>query len=196
MMNIEELNIREIGIWPLEYRLLAVILFGVLICFVLYYFLLKSSNNDLTTARNNFTSALNTFKSTYQEASGLEQYSKQIDQIKNMLNILLQNLPNKGELPALLEDISQQAISAGLSFELIKPEDPIEKGFYYEQPIKIILNGNYHGFGKFADGVTNLTRVVTLHDFSIDSNSQGKDNILHIESQAKTYWYNSDKEKI
>ena len=115
-------------------------------------------------------------------------------EIQEMLKSVLKKLPSKGELPVLLEDISQQAISAGLDFELIKPEDPIDKGFYFEQPITMVLTGKYHGFGKFAAGISGLSRIVTLHNFSITNKSNNSSTIpgtvtLSISTQAKTYWY-------
>ena len=115
-----------------------------------------------------------------------------------MLQSLLQKLPGRGEIPALLEDISQQALAAGLEFESIKPDDPVDKGFYFEQPIKLVLTGKYNGFGNFVTGLSKLARIVTLHDFSIKKKpgASSKENVqLIMEVYAKTYWYVA-KEKL
>jgi type IV pilus assembly protein PilO len=122
----------------------------------------------------------------------LEEYKQQMINIQTMLQSLLRKLPSKGEIPILLEDISQQAAAYGITFELIKPEEPIDQGFYMEQPIKMTIVGKYHGFGQFAAGISQLPRIVTLHDFSIKkkrTRDKEEDPMLEMQIYAKTYWY-------
>lgn len=199
--SIDELNIREIGRWPFKYRLIAFILLGLVVFGLFYILVIKANYERLQSNNAKIQSNLGSFRETFQQSVNLELYSKQMVEIQNMLKVILKKLPTKGELPLLLEDISQQALSSGLTFELIKPESPIDKGFYFEQPIKMVLSGKYHNFGKFSAGMAALPRIVTLHDFIIrnkvepNNQTQSSSSILTIETQAKTYWY-VDKEKL
>ena len=193
-MSLEELNIKEIGIWPIEYKVVVLTIFSSVIFVLLYMLILKDNYMEFKNLGNKINESINTFKENYKQSVNLELYIKQMTEIQEMLKSVLKKLPSKGELPVLLEDISQQAISAGLDFELIKPEDPVDKGFYFEQPITMILTGKYHGFGKFSAGISGLSRIVTLHNFSITNKSNNSPNIpgtvtLSISTQAKTYWY-------
>lgn len=199
-INIDELNIKEIGIWPIEYKIIILIIFAFAVFILLYVLFLKENYNEYNDYGNKISMALNDFKENYKQSVNLGLYIKQMTEIQKMLKSILKKLPVKGELPILLEDISQQAVSAGLNFELIKPEDPIDKGFYFEQPISMTLTGKYHEFGKFAAGISSLSRIVTLHDFSIinktNSSSQAPGSVtLTISTKAKTYWY-VDKEQL
>ena len=193
----DELDIREIGLWPLEFRAVALlVVFGVGL--VASYFLLsKDSFSSLITLQSQQYKLRSSFSDSYSQAVNLDAYKTQMIDIQKMLQNLLQKLPGQGEIPALLEDISQQALAAGLEFELIKPEDPVDKGFYFEQPIRMSLVGQYHGFGNFITGLSKLTRIVTLHDFSIKRNASSTkgNSILTMEVYAKTYWYVA-KEKL
>ena len=201
-VGISELEIKEIGSWPLQYRAAVLVaIFGATI-FLGYILLLKSNFDKLYSFQAEQKKMLASFAEQYQQSANLDGYKKQMIEIQKILQLLLQRLPSKGEIPVLLEDISQQALSAGLTFELIKPEDPIDKEFYVEQPIQMILIGKYHGFGRFAEGISKLPRIVTLHDFSImkRNNGDNKENqdavsILTMKIYAKTYWYVS-KEKL
>lgn len=193
-MSLEELNIKEIGIWPIEYKIVVLTIFSSVIFVLLYMLFLKDNYMEFKKLGNKINESINVFKENYKQSVNLELYIKQMIEIQEMLKSVLKKLPSKGELPILLEDISQQAISAGLDFELIKPEDPVDKGFYFEQPITMVLTGKYHGFGKFAAGISGLSRIVTLHNFSITNKSNNSPNIpgtvtLSISTQAKTYWY-------
>lgn len=193
-MSLEELNIKQIGIWPIEYKIVLLTIFSSVIFILLYMLILKDNYQEFKNLGNKINESINIFKENYKQSVNLDLYVKQMTEIQEMLKSVLKKLPSKGELPVLLEDISQQAISAGLDFELIKPEDPIDKGFYFEQPITMVLTGKYHGFGKFAAGTSGLSRIVTLHDFSITNKSNNSSTIpgtvtLSISTQAKTYWY-------
>ncbi len=193
-ISLEELNIKEIGIWPIEYKVVILTIFSSVIFILLYMLILKDNYQEFKNLGNKINESINIFKENYKQSVNLDLYIKQMTEIQEMLKSVLKKLPSKGELPVLLEDISQQAISAGLDFELIKPEDPIDKGFYFEQPITMVLTGKYHGFGKFAAGISGLSRIVTLHNFSITNKSNNSSTIpgtvtLSISTQAKTYWY-------
>lgn len=192
-VGISELEIREIGLWPIEYRMCVIIIVCCVALAVSYLLILKDNLDKLSSFASQKQKLLATFAENFQQSANLDAYKQQMIDIQKMLQALLKKLPSKGEIPILLEDISQQALAAGLTFELIKPEDPIDKGFYVEQPIKMILVGKYHGFGKFAAGIAKLPRIVTLHDFSVAKKSmqdhQDGTSMLSLEVYAKTYWY-------
>src|SRR5579885_3426139 len=90
--------------------------------------------------------------------------------MRDMLRQLLRQLPSKTEMPELLVDISQTALSSGIATELFKPgAEVIKEGFYAEKPIQLKMLGTYHQFGHFISGVAALPRVVilTMHDVSL-----------------------------
>ncbi len=194
-VTVDDLEIREIGSWPIQFRIAA--LGGVFLAalVIAYFIILKDSVSALATAALKQNKLRASFVDNYGQAANLNSYKSQMVEIQKMLQTLLQKLPGQGEIPALLEDISQQALSAGLEFELIKPEEPVDKGFYFEQPIKMVLTGRYHGFGNFTTGLSKLPRIVTLHNFSIKKKIGKEDFMLSMEIYAKTYWYVS-KEKL
>lgn len=200
-ISVSELEIREIGLWPLQFRIMAIIALCAAISGLFYMIFFKDDFAKIYSLQAEQQKLLASFADNYQQSANLDAYKKQMIDIQRILLSLLQRLPSKGEIPILIEDISQQALAAGLTFELIKPEDPVDKEFYVEQPIQMILIGKYHGFGKFAEGISKLPRIVTLHDFSISkrTGNENKDpdaqSILTMKIYAKTYWYVS-KEKI
>jgi len=193
---LDQLDIHEIGIWPLNFRILA--LFVVLAASMIgaYFWLLKDNVMNLYSLQAQQNKVKSSFVDAYGQAVNLDAYKKQMIDMQELLKKLLQKLPAQGEIPALLEDISQQALAAGLEFESIRPEEPIDKGFYFEQPIRMVLMGKYHGFGNFATGLSKLPRIVTLHNFTITKKGSNKDSqLLEMIIYAKTYWY-AAKEKV
>jgi len=64
----------------------------------------------------------------------------------------------------------------------------VVKDYYAELPIALRVSGRYHDVGAFAADVANLSRIVTLHDISIEGNRGGGD-VLVMEATARTYRY-------
>ena len=86
----------------------------------------------------------------------------------------------------MLVDISQQGLGAGLEFDLFKPGNEQPANFYVQLPIQIGVIGDYHEFGTFISGISDLPRIVTSHDIKITSDKSGR---LVLETTAKTYRY-------
>ena len=125
------------------------------------------------------------------QAANLPAYRAQMEEMKRSFGTMLRQLPSKTEVAELLVDISQTGLESGLEFELFKPEKEKPAEFYAELPIKIKVTGRYHQFGQFVSDVAALSRIVTLHDFTIAPlKVQGKEpDALTMEVTAKTYRY-------
>jgi type IV pilus assembly protein PilO len=120
------------------------------------------------------------------DAANLDIYEQQVLELDGTFGTLLKRLPKNAEVPGLLEDISAVAFASGLSINAISllPEKALD--VYIELPISIDVIGGYHGFGDFVSGIAALSRIVTLHDYSI---KQAEDDRLNLVITARTYRY-------
>jgi type IV pilus assembly protein PilO len=192
--DLNELDFENVGNWPMATKGIAV---GVIVICILAagYFIDTSSQLDiLASNEKKETDLKRVYELKQQKASNLDSYRMQMQQIEQSFGALLRQLPGKTEVADLLTDITQTGLSAGLEFELFKPqaENPVE--FYAELPIKLRVRGSYHELGKFVSGVANLPRIVTLHDFII-SNENNDGSVLIMEATAKTYRYLDEAEQ-
>ena len=139
------------------------------------------------------------FEEKQQKAANLEANIEQLEQMKLILQQMLRKLPSKTEMPDLLVDISQTALSAGIQNDLFEPQPEIVKDFYAEKPISLRMVGTYHQFGDFVSGVASLPRVVilTMHDISLKPAGHGAvsaNRQLTLEGTVKTDRYLDDSE--
>ena len=81
---------------------------------------------------------------------------------------LLQQLPLDTEVPALLEDITRLGTANGLVFEEIRLLDEQDRSLYIELPLQIGVIGAYHDLATFISAMAGLSRIVTVHDFTIN----------------------------
>jgi len=194
--ELKSLDTRDVGRWPLQFRLIALgVLFLVLSLFGIYFFPYQSQMPELDRARAEEVSLLQVFDEKQHKAANIDAYKAQLAEMERSFGAMLRQLPGRTEVPSLLVDISQTGLGAGLQERLFQPAPEVRKDFYAELPIKIRLTGSYHQFAAFVSGIAALPRIVTLHDIMITGESQatGSDR-LTLDVTAKTYRYLDDAE--
>jgi len=107
-----------------------------------------------------------------------------------MFSSFLEKMPVDAQVPETLEDITKVASQSGLVTSIISLQSPVDFDVYFELPVDIKVEGSYHDLGEFVAGLTQLTRLVSLHDFSLETTENGN---LALNLGAKTYQFN-DKE--
>jgi type IV pilus assembly protein PilO len=199
-INLNNLEFKDIGIWPrpLKIGAIAIISFIAMAC---TYFLFVSNNLEKLQSQQQHNNDLRQdFQNKHEKAANLKAYTEQMQEMKQTIEQLIKQLPPEGQIPNLMEELTSHATQAGLEFELMQPGAVTDKGFYKELPINITLTGSYHSLGKFISSVSQMSRIVTLHDFTIKANKQPNSHIgslLTMQVEAKTYWYtNSNLENV
>lgn len=199
--DLRSLDRNNIGGWPQTVKIFfTVLVFGV-VAFFGWYFYVSSQQDELTSLAGKETQLKQEFTTKQAQAVNLDALQHQLDEMKDMLRQLLRQLPSKTEMPSLLIDVSQTALSAGLQVDSFVPQPEVPKDFYAEKPIQLKMVGNYHQFGTFISGVASLPRVVilTMHDVSLTPEHAAKDGTstdgqLVLQGTVKTYRYLDEDE--
>ncbi len=199
--DLRGLDRNNIGGWPNSVKLFFTTLLFLVVVLVGWYTYISGQQDQLTTLANKELQLRKEFSEKQAKAVNLDALQKQLDEMKDMLRQLLRQLPSKTEMPELLIDISQTALSAGLQVDSFVPQPEVPKDFYAEKPIQLKMVGTYHQFGAFISGVASLPRVVilTMHDVSLTPQHPGKDGTstdgqLVLQGTVKTYRYLDDNE--
>jgi len=184
------LNPNEPGQWPLLPKLasfLAVMLLTVALGWV---FILSDVQAGLDVEVGREPNLKQDYRSKLAQAVNLPELRKQKSQVEEYVTQLEKQLPGKAEMDALLSDISQAGVGRGLLFELFRPGQESVKDYYAELPIALRVTGSYHDIGAFAADISNLSRIVTLHNLVVVAPT-GKDlgGSLSMEATARTYRY-------
>ena len=193
--ELQSLDPRDPGRWPLAVRAGAVgLCFLILTAVLIWFFVWDTQLPELQRREDVEQQLRQEFRTKHAKAVNLDLYKQQLKDIERSFGALLRQLPGKTEVPNLLVDISQTGLSAGLEEKLFQPQPEQKKDFYAELPIKIRLTGSYHQFGQFVSGIAALPRIVTLHDIQITSVNKDAYDQLALELTAKTYRYMDEDE--
>jgi len=199
-VKLNELDFSNIGGWPQNYKIGFCVLVGAFILILAYLLVFKSQGEELEGLESQETTLRGEFEQKAGRASNLAPLKQQLAQMEQVLQQMLRQLPSKTEMPDLIVDISQTALSSGLTNELFQPGPETPKEFYVEKPISLRMVGSYHQFGAFVSGVASLPRVVilTMHDISLQpvdnkGGITGNGN-LELSGTVKTYRYMDEEE--
>jgi type IV pilus assembly protein PilO len=184
------LNPKEPGQWPLLPKLAASFAVSLAVAALGWFFVLADVQATLQVERDREPTLKEDYRGKLAQAVNLPELRKQKSQVEEYVTQLEKQLPGKAEMDALLSDINQAGLGRGLQFELFRPGQVVIKDYYAELPIALRVSGRYHDIGAFAADVSNLSRIVTLHNLSVVAPT-GKDagTSLSMEATARTYRY-------
>ena len=137
-------------------------------------------------------------KKAEQEAivQNLAAFKREYHQLELSLKQAMAQLPDKKEIPSLLENISNLGRESGLDVSLFKPGAQKPKDFYAEVPVEIKLVGTFHNLLSFFYKVGNLPRIVNMSDLTIKMSKDGDSaSSLDTECKATTYKFLEESER-
>jgi type IV pilus assembly protein PilO len=194
LSDLRNVDFSNIGTAPIPVKIIVVVFVAVLVIGTGYYFDTKDQLTELESRETKEVELKQTFESKAKKAANLEEYKEQLEEMRRTFGTLLRQLPSKTEIPALIVDVSQTGLASGLEIMLFKPGGELEKEFYAEKPIELVMKGDYHQFGLFASEVAALPRIVTLHNIKLTPGKKSDDKMT-MNALAKTYRYLDDEQE-
>ena len=190
--ELNSLDPKNPGGWPLYVRITAVVLLMVALAGGGYYWQVTPLLDELAAEQTKEPGLKQTFETKQRKVAALDALKEQLADMERSFGAMLRQLPSKAEIANLLIDISQTRLANSLEEELFQPQGEQPKEFYAVVPNKIIVHGTYHEMGGFVSGVAALPRIVTVED--VDIRPSSKKEQLRMTATAKTYRYLDENE--
>lgn len=187
--DFKQLDFKEIGEWPASVRVIFAIIFIVGILSLGYFLQFKKMENLLVKEGEKEKVLYSKVENKIYETAHLELYKDQIKEMNEKFVDEAEKLPTEIEMSGLIKDITKSGLQYGLEFDKIVIIDESPSSFYIELPIEITARGTYHAFGQFLNDLTQLSRIITIHDFTITPSTRFND-LLEMNVLIKTYKYN------
>lgn len=192
--TLSDLTLDNLVQWPRMIKVGVVLVISLLIMGAGYWFIVQGVFDEYDGLVAKEVTLKSEFETKQHQASNLQAYRDQLAQMEERFGTMLKQLPSQNEMPGLLEDISKTGVASGLTFNAFEPTQEVIHDFYIELPINITVVGNYHQLALFLSRVAQMSRIVTLHDFSIDITPIDKEktdsgDVLTMKITAKIYRY-------
>ena len=192
MDDINNLDFSNLGNAPTAVKVVLAALLGIAVLVAGYFFHTEDQIKSLDRAVAKEIDLKTTYEGLAAKAANLELYQVQMKEMKAAFDVMLRQLPKKAEVEALLVDISQAGLAAGLEFELFRP-GKADASEFSNLPIQMKVTGKYHEFGEFVSSAAALPRIVTLHDASIQAGKALNED-LSMSLTARIYHYQETEE--
>ena len=155
------------------------ILAGIIgiLAFLYFYLLYFPQYTKYTELQSQVQKLTSDFEEQKKIAATLPKFKREAQELEQLFNAALKELPDKKEIPSLLMNISQMAQESGLQITLFQPQKENAMDFYEEIPVKIKLSGGYHELALFFDKVANLSRIVNIKDLTISDANIDRDKV-------------------
>ena len=163
-----------------------VVILGIAILYAGYHYLIEPERSALAKLERTEQQLKSTYLTKKELVVNLPAYRQQMVEIQDRFGVVLKQLPDKTEVPALLIDISQVGLARGLQFQQFKPAQPRTEEFYIRLPISIQVSGTYHQLAEFISDLAALPRIVTLGNMTI---RRRQETNLSMTAQLFTYQY-------
>ncbi len=195
-IDFSSLEIKEIGAWPLILRVAVLVAAAIVTVILMFFLIFMSELEALSTAEQNLETKKKEFQDQYTMAVNVDAYQAQMKQIEEEYDAYIKQLPASSNIPELIDSLTKIGERNNLFINSIKLGDPkLIADFYMELPLTISVVGGYHNIGLFVNETAKLSRIVTLHDFTLKRVSDvSNDGMLQMDMQALTYWLASKAE--
>jgi type IV pilus assembly protein PilO len=97
----------------------------------------------------------------------LERVEKEYAILHQQWEVAQALLPEKNEMPNLLRKVTAAGQQSGIEFTMFRPQNPLARGFYSDNPVEVRIEGGYHQTGVFLSRLANLNRIVNVSDLKI-----------------------------
>ena len=151
-----------------------------------FYLIYMPRSGKVSELKTNYEEIENKLVKARASAKNLKRFRKQFEEAQVKFRLALQLLPDKKEIPNLLEGISNSGKDSGLEFISFTPGQEVSKDFYAEIPVNITVNGGYHNLAMFFDRVARLSRIVNILNISIRAPKEAE-GVLNATCVATTY---------
>jgi type IV pilus assembly protein PilO len=92
-------------------------------------------------------------------------------------------LPEENEMPNLLRKVTAAGQQSGVDFELFRPQNPVDQGFYNDNPIEVKVTGGYHQTAVFLSRLANLNRIVNVSELRLEGIDDQADTPYTVETE-------------
>ena len=165
--ELRNLQIDDIVRWPAKTKLVAIVIIVLIFGILAWFEFISPENNQYNQLKAQEDSLKTQVRQKQLLAASLPAYQAQIKEMNRRFQDFLQQLPNRTQIPSLLDDVTLAGRSRGLDFELFQPTSEVNKNFYAKIPVRLKVVGTYNNIGRFAAAVAAMPRIVTINDIDI-----------------------------
>jgi type IV pilus assembly protein PilO len=130
------------------------------------------------------------------KAGNLKNVQQQVRELDRELGTVLARLPDKKEIPDLLNTVSELASQSGLRITKFRQLDERLQDYYAEVPVELTMVGTYHEVAAFFDRIPRLSRLINVTGITMKRPVSATEGIqIEVGCLATTFRFLDEKER-
>ena len=130
------------------------------------------------------------------KAGDLESVRQKVRDLDRDLGAVLARLPDRKEIPDLLNTVSELASQSGLRITKFRQLDERLQDYYAEVPVELSMVGTYHEVAAFFDRIPRLSRLINVTGITMKRPVSSGDGIqIEVGCLATTFRFLDEKER-
>lgn len=175
---------------PKAVRIAIAVVPTLLVGGLFFYFLVLPKNTEIEGLKKAIAEQQTKISKSQSMADKLDELKVKNEALKVELKKLEEQLPEENEISALLKQVSDEGIKAGLNIMSWKPSKRRNhsSGVVYEVPVNVNLTGSYHSLGIFFSSLTKIDRIINISNIKLGG-PKAKGNVaeLNVSFSAVTF---------
>lgn len=132
-----------------------------------WYFVFKRANDRREYLRAEIAQKETDLENLRKSTAGIEDLGTKIAELQKAIAFFESKLPQEKEMDKILKEVWQMAQANSLECKTIKTLKPERQANYSEQPIELIMSGEFAGYYNFLLQLEKLQRITRLHQMNL-----------------------------
>ncbi len=133
-----------------------------------FFYVFKPRNIEIQRANDEITMKQARLDTLAAVTAKITDIGLEIERGRESVKTVEAKLPSAQDVEGILEQVWQTARRNALNLVSVKSERPIPAAMYMEQPLKVVMEGQFDGFYQFLLELENLERITRIHQMKIE----------------------------
>lgn len=136
-----------------------------------YFYLFKPRNDSINRARAEISVKQANLEKLAEVSASIDDIGLAIEEGREKVELIEAKLPSEQDVEGILEQVWQLAKRNRLNVRSVKSDKPVPASLYMEQPLKMVMDGQFDGFYQFLLELENLPRITRMHQLKLERNN-------------------------
>ena len=133
-----------------------------------FIWVFRPRNEEISQAKLEIAAKQTKLDTLAKVTSKIEDIGVEIEKGRESVDMIEAKLPNEQDVEGILEQVAQLAKRNNLIVRSVKSDKPVPAAMYMEQPLKMVMDGEFDGFYQFMLELENLPRITRIHQIKLE----------------------------
>jgi type IV pilus assembly protein PilO len=137
-----------------------------------FFLVFRPENRDIDGAKREIEHKRSVLLKLREETAKSKDLARTNKEIQDRIEAIEARLPSKKEVEAVVRQVADLAVAAGLEVPQLKSGKALKTASYMEQPLELSTQGAFNGFYDFLLKLEQLARITRMTDLKIKRNEE------------------------